>query len=47
VTYEITVERSGPGNSVALTADGIPVEGNVIPLPEEGKRLVVVEATLI
>jgi cellobiose phosphorylase len=32
-TYRITVERQGPGNSVALTVDGQPVEGNVVPLP--------------
>ncbi len=36
VTYRITVERQGPGNAVALTVDGQPVEGTTIPLPPAG-----------
>ncbi len=32
VTYHITVRRAGAGNTVALTVDGAPVEGSVIPL---------------
>jgi cellobiose phosphorylase len=46
VTYRITVERSGPGNSVALLVDGQPVAGDVVPLPPEGATEVTVEVTL-
>jgi cellobiose phosphorylase len=31
ITYKITVERKGPGNKVALTVDGVPVQGNIVP----------------
>ena len=37
VTYRIAVERRGPGNRVVLTVDGQAVEGNVIPLPADGR----------
>ena len=33
VTYHITVERQGGGNTVSLVVDGKPVEGNIAPLP--------------
>jgi cellobiose phosphorylase len=46
VTYRITVERQGPGNSVALMVDGVPVDGTLIPLPPTGTREVVVQATV-
>lgn len=29
-TYDITVRRAGPGNTVRLTVDGVPVEGNIV-----------------
>ncbi len=32
VTYHITVQREGPGNSVAITADGAIIEGDTVPL---------------
>lgn len=32
VPYHITVQRQGSGNSVSLTVNGQPVDGNVIPL---------------
>ena len=32
VTYHITVQREGPGNSVAITADGAVIEGDTVPL---------------
>jgi len=32
-TYRISVERAGEGNAVALTVDGQPVEGDVVPPP--------------
>jgi len=46
VTYNITVRRAGPGNTVTLTADGAPVEGDVIPAPVDGHAEVAVEAVL-
>lgn len=46
VTYRIQVQRNGPGNSVALTANGQPISGNIIPLPPPGQTEVVVQATL-
>jgi cellobiose phosphorylase len=33
VTYRITVERRGPGNTVALVVDGRPITGQVVPFP--------------
>jgi cellobiose phosphorylase len=44
VTYRITVERQGPGTSVALMVDGRPVDGTLIPLPPTDTREVVVQA---
>jgi cellobiose phosphorylase len=35
VRYSIQVERTGPGNTVSLTMDETPIEGNVIPFPPE------------
>ncbi len=40
VTYEITVERVGPGNQVSLEVDGKPAAGQTVPLPPAGTRLV-------
>ncbi|HXZ98972.1 MAG TPA: glycosyl transferase family 36 [Candidatus Binatia bacterium] len=45
-TYEITVRRDGPGNRVALTVDGRPIDGDVVPLHFPGTERVVVEAVL-
>jgi len=46
VTYHISVERVGPGDSVALVADGLPVAGQIIPLPPAGQAEVKVRALL-
>jgi cellobiose phosphorylase len=46
VTYQINVERTGPGNSVALTVDGQQIEGDIVALPAEGKTEVWVKVTL-
>jgi cellobiose phosphorylase len=46
VDYHITVERGGPGNDVALTVDGTPVAGNVVPLPGAGVTAVTVHVQL-
>jgi len=47
VTYHITVERRGPGNAVALTVDGRPVPGDIVPLPPPGVREVAVRVRLL
>jgi cellobiose phosphorylase len=46
VTYQIAVERVGPGNEVALVVDGRPIEGDVVPLPPAGQTEVRVVARL-
>jgi cellobiose phosphorylase len=46
VTYEVTIERAGKGNAVSLTVDGKPIQGNVVPLPVDGRTHVSVWATL-
>ncbi|MGB8646922.1 MAG: glycosyl transferase [Anaerolineae bacterium] len=38
VTFHIEVERLAPGNRVALTVDGEPVAGSIVPLPRGDKR---------
>ena len=46
VVYDITVKRAGDGNAVALTVDGVPVPGNTVPPPADGRTEVSVEVTL-
>lgn len=46
VSYHIVVERIGPGNAVALTVDGRPVEGDIVPLPPGGTASVTVRVAL-
>lgn len=46
VTYQIEVERTGAGNSTRLWVNGQAVEGNVVPLPETGVKLVQVKVEL-
>ena len=46
VTYQVEVERVGPGNQVALTVDGVVTAGNVVPPPPPGVRQVAVKVTL-
>jgi len=46
VRYVISVKREGPGNSVQLEVNGSPIQGTVIPLPNEGTKEVVVNAIL-
>ena len=46
VTFNIDVKRVGRGNAVALTVDGNPVAGNVVPLPTDGKTAVNVQVSL-
>jgi cellobiose phosphorylase len=44
--YQITVERRGPGNKISLLVNGLPVEGDVVPLPPPGTREVQVNVFL-
>ena len=37
VTYQITIERVGTGNSLALCVDGQPIEGDIVAPPEDGQ----------
>jgi len=46
VRYEITIQRSGPGNKVSLTVDGQPISGNLVPLPQDGRKVITVHATV-
>jgi cellobiose phosphorylase len=46
VHYDIQVKRQGKGTQVALTVDGKPIEGSVVPLPPDGTREVAVEVRL-
>jgi cellobiose phosphorylase len=46
VTYNISVERAGDGNRVALSVDGKPVSGDTVPLPTDGRKVVSVKGTL-
>lgn len=46
VTYRISVHREGPGNTVALTADGQRLEGTLIPLPQDDRTEVAVEVVI-
>jgi len=46
VAFDIKVKRAGTGHNVALTVDGQPVAGNVVPLPVDGRTLVQVDITL-
>jgi len=46
VTYRIAIQRSGPGNNVALRVDGVAVPGDIVPPPADGRTEVLVEATL-
>jgi cellobiose phosphorylase len=46
VTYHITVERAGEGNHVSLEVDGMPIKGDTVPPPADGRKEVSVKGTL-
>jgi cellobiose phosphorylase len=46
VTYDIKVERAGDGNAASLVVDGKAIDGNVVPLPKDGQKQVMVQVTL-
>ena len=46
VTYHISVERVGEGNTVSLSVDGRPIQGNIVPLPPDGPSVVSVHVSI-
>ncbi len=46
VTYKIVIERQGAGNRIALSVDGVPIEGSVVPPPSDGRKEVAVRGIL-
>ena len=46
VRYEIHVQRKGPGNDIQLEVAGKPIDGNVIPLPDDKSSEVHVKVLL-
>jgi cellobiose phosphorylase len=44
--YEISVKRGGPGNEVSMVVDGVPIPGDVVPIPAPGALTVKVEVVL-
>jgi len=46
VVYKIAIERKGDGNSIALTVDGVPIDGNVVHAPSDRRKEVVVRGIL-
>ncbi len=44
IRYEIAVQRAGKGKRKRVIVDGVPVEGNIVPLPPEGIAKVKVTA---
>ena len=45
-TLHITVERGGSGNTVSLTVDGRAIDGNIVPMPENGKKEIAVKVVV-
>ena len=46
VVYRISIERRGEGNQISLIVDGVPIEGNLIPLPRSGRNEVTIKGIL-
>ncbi|HVN20508.1 MAG TPA: hypothetical protein VMU05_17110 [Dongiaceae bacterium] len=46
ITYNIHVERTGPGNQVCLEVNGESINGNLVPLPPPGTEMVAVKAKI-
>ena len=46
VAYNITIERKGEGNSITLIMDGVPIEGNIVPPPANGRKTVSIKGIL-
>ena len=46
VTYNITIERKGAGNRIALTVDGSAIEGSIVRPPADGRKEVSITGVL-
>ena len=46
IRFDIEVKRTGPGNRVSLTVDGKEVNGNLVPIPADPPKKVVISAVL-
>jgi cellobiose phosphorylase len=46
VVYKIAIERKGSGNNIALTIDGVPIEGDLVQAPSDGRKVVAVNGIL-
>ena len=46
IHFDIEVKRTGPGNRVSLTVDGKEVNGNLVPIPADPPKKVVISAVL-
>ena len=46
VVYTISIERKGEGNHVALTVDGVAIEGNIVSPPADGRKEVSIKGIL-
>ena len=46
VRYHVEIRREGEGNQVALTVDGTPMSGNIVPPPSDGRTDVFIVGTL-
>ncbi len=46
VEHKITIERKGAGNHIALTVDGEPIDGNIVPPPNDGRKAVSIHGIL-
>lgn len=46
VTYKIEIERRGSGNRIELTVDRVPFEGNLVPLPTDGRTEISIRGIL-
>ena len=47
VVYKISIERKGDGNDISLTVDGVPIKGNIVPPPADGRKTVSIKGILI
>jgi cellobiose phosphorylase len=46
VVYEISIVRESSGNHIALTVDGVPIDGNIVLPPTDGRKKVRVKGIL-
>ncbi len=46
IVYKIAIERRGPGNRIAITVDGTPIEGNLVPVPRDNRKEVSIKGIL-